>query len=294
MQQLLQIIVIGVPIGLAYSAVALGFNVTYRAGRVFNVALGEMFALAVFFEMWLMGKGWSAWAAFGATTVGMVAVSLLIQRVLLQPLLGQSVMSLFMMTLGVLLLINGLSNLCLGVPTGVFPELFGDGRIKLPYDVAVPVSRIIGVLILLALVLILTVFFERTQLGLSMTAVAEDHEVAQSLGISIRRSLALSWAVAGLLIPIAAEVYLSGVNVSGDVSSVAFLALPVVLLGGLESIGGVALGGIVVGAAQTAASIWLDPKWDGGASLVLPYGLMLLILLVKPEGLFGWRRVERA
>jgi branched-chain amino acid transport system permease protein len=293
-QQLLQVIAIGVPIGLAYAAVALGFNVTYRAGRVFNVALGEMFALAVFLEMWLVVRGWDPWPAFILTTAVMVLVALLIQALLLRPLLGQPVMSLFMMTLGVLLLINGLANLTLGVPSGRFPSLFGEGRIPLPYDSSIPVSRVVGMAILLVLVVLLMLFFNRTRTGLSMTAVAEDHEIAQSLGISIGRSLAVSWAVAGLLVSLAAAVYLSGVNVSGDIASVAFLALPVVLLGGLESVGGVAIGGVVVGTAQTAASIWLDPHFDGGASLVMPYLLMLLILLVKPEGLFGWRRVERA
>ena len=294
MEQLLQVLAIGVPTGIAYAAVALSFNVVFRAGKVFNIAVGEFFALSAFTMMWLLSLGLHAWPAFLGTIVFMVILGLLVQRLLLHPLLGQPAMSLFMMTLGILLIVNGARTLTFDVPDGTFPELFGRGSISLPYDVSLPVSRLVGVGIVLLLVLLLVLFFNRTQTGLAMTAVAEDHEIAQSLGISIGKSLAISWAIAGALTTLAAAVYLSGLTVTGDVGSVAFLALPVVLLGGLESIGGVALGGIIVGAGQTAAAIWLDPHFQGGASLIFPFLLMLLILLVRPQGLFGWKHVERA
>jgi len=290
---LLQILVVGMPIGVAYAAVALGFNVIYRSGRVFNIALGEMFALAAFFIMWLLNRGVPAWPAVGITGLLMIAVGLLIQRLALRPLLGQSALSLFMATLGVLLLLNGADTLVLNTPTGTFPQLFGAGAIRLPYAVQLPVASVVGVAVVVIIVLGFVAFFSRTQTGIAMTAVAEDHEVAQSLGINIERSLALSWAMCGLLSTVAAVVYLAGQQVTSDIGSVAFLALPVVLLGGLESIGGVILAGLVVGLGQTSAAEWLDPHFHGGASEVFPYLLMLLILLVRPEGFFGWKRVER-
>jgi branched-chain amino acid transport system permease protein len=293
-EQLLQVLVIGVPTGVAYAAVALGFNVVFRAGKVFNIALGELFALAAFTMLWLINSGLAVWPAFVITLVAMAVTGVVVQRVLLHPLLGQPEMSLFMMTLGLLLILNGARTLTFDVPDGKFPALFGGGAIQLPYDISLPVSRAVGVVVVLVLVVVLMWFFNRTRTGLAMTAVAEDHEIAQSLGISIGRSLAISWGIAGALTALSAAIYLSGVTVTGDVGAVAFLALPVVLLGGLESIGGVALGGIVVGAGQTAAAIWLDPHFQGGASLIFPFLLMLVILLVRPQGLFGWKHVERA
>jgi branched-chain amino acid transport system permease protein len=111
--------------------------------------------------------------------------------------------------------------------------------------------------------------------------------------VNVRRSIGLSWAISGVICTIAAAAFMSGRSVSPEVASIAFLALPVVLLSGLESIGGVLLGGIIVGVGQAMAAAWLDPYFEGGASLIFPFVLMLVILMLRPQGLFGWKRVER-
>ena len=126
-----------------------------------------------------------------------------------------------------------------------------------------------------------------------MTAVAESHQIARSLGVNVQRSIGLSWAIAGVVATIASAAFMSGRSVSPEVASIAFVALPVVLLSGLETVGGVLLGGIIVGVGQSMAAAWLDPYTEGGASLLFPFALMMLILIVRPQGLFGWKRVER-
>jgi branched-chain amino acid transport system permease protein len=111
--------------------------------------------------------------------------------------------------------------------------------------------------------------------------------------VNVRRSIGLSWAISGVIATISAVALMSGRSVSPDIASIAFVALPVVLLSGLETVGGVMLGGIIVGVGQGMAAAWLDPHFEGGASLLFPFALMMLILIVRPQGLFGWKRVER-
>jgi branched-chain amino acid transport system permease protein len=155
------------------------------------------------------------------------------------------------------------------------------------------VSAIIGTGLIVIVVLGLAWFFRSTRAGLLMTAVAESHQIARSLGVDVRRSIAISWAVAGVVSALAAAAFMGGRNVSPDVASIAFVALPVVLLAGLETIGGVLIGGIIVGIGQAAAARWLDPYTEGGASLLFPFALMLVLLLIRPHGLFGWKQIER-
>jgi len=269
-----------------------GFNVIYRSGRVFNIAQGELLMIATFMMVSFMGLGLHPLLALTATACGMAVLGLAIERIVLHKLVGQSEMALFMATLGVLLVLNGLGHIVFGAEPQLFPDLFGTERWRV-LGIPMKQSAVIGTLMIAVVVLGLAWFFRSTRAGLLMTAVAESHQIARSLGVDVRLSIAVSWAVAGIVSALAAAAFMSGRMVSPDVAGIAFVALPVVLLAGLETIAGVLLGGIIVGIGQAAAARWLDPYMEGGASLLFPFVLMLVILLIKPHGLFGWKHVER-
>lgn len=292
MDTLARVLITGIASGAIYAAVAVSFNVIYRSGRVFNIALGEMLMLSTFMMMTFVGYGANAWVALLITAVAMAALGLGIERFILRRLVGQSEMALFMSTLGLLLMLNGLGIIFFGTEPRLFPEIFGTQRWQIG-PVLVKQSAIAGTLLIVVVVFALAWFFKSTRTGLFMTAVAENHQIARSLGVDVHRSIGLSWAVAGVVTTVAAAAFMSGRSVSPDVAEIAFVALPVVLLAGLETIGGVLLGGFIVGIGQSMAARWLDPYFEGGASLVFPFALMLVILMVSPQGLFGWRRVER-
>ena len=292
METLGRVLYAGITTGAIYAAVAVGFNVIYRSGRVFNIAQGEMLMLATFMMMSLITYGIEPWLAMLLTAGAMALVGLGIERVVLRRLVGQSELALFMSTLGVLLVLHGLGQIVFGAEPRLFPDLFGVERWRVG-GIAMKQSAVIGTGLIVAAVLGLTWFFRFTRAGLLMTAVAESHQIARSLGVNVHRSIALSWALAGVVSALAAAAFMGGRMVSPDVASIAFVALPVVLLAGLETIGGVLLGGIIVGVGQAGAARFLDPFMEGGASLIFPFALMLVLLMIRPQGLFGWRRVER-
>ena len=292
LETLLRAIVNGIGNGAIYASVAVGFSIIYRSGRVFNIAQGEMLMLATFMAMTFFGLGINHWLAIAMTAVAMGMLGLGVERFVLRPLVGQSEMALFMATLGLLLVLNGLGVIVFGTEPRLFPDVLGTERWQIG-PVRIKQSMVLGTLLIAGTVALLAWFFRATRTGLFMTAVAESHQIARSLGVNVRRSIGLSWAISGVVSTIAAVAFMSGRSVSPDIASIAFVALPVVLLSGLETVGGVMLGGIIVGIGQSMAAAWLDPYFEGGASLLFPFALMMVILIVRPQGLFGWKRVER-
>lgn len=291
-ETLLRVLIGGIANGAIYAAVAVGFSVIYRSGRVFNIAQGELLMIATFMCMALFGTGMNHWIAILLTAVAMGLLGLLIERLMLRPLVGQSEMALFMATLGLLLILNGLGTIVFGTEPQLFPDVLGTERWRLG-GVSIKESNVLGTALVVVTVVALAWFFRSTRTGLFMTAVAESHQIARSLGVSVTRSIGLSWAISGVVATVAAVAFMSGRNVSPDIATIAFVALPVVLLSGLETVGGVLLGGLIVGVGQAMAARWLDPYTEGGASLIFPFALMMVILIIKPQGLFGWKRVER-
>lgn len=292
METLARLLYTGVTTGAIYAAVAVGFNVIYRSGRVFNIAQGELLMLATFMIMALMGAGLPALPALVLAACGMAALGFGIERVVLRRLVGQSEMALFMATLGLLLVLHGLGQIVFGSTPRMFPELFGSERWRFG-GVMMKQSALIGTALIVAVILGLSWFFRHARAGLLMTAVAESHQIARSLGVNVERSIGVAWAAAGVVSALAAAAFMSGRMVSPDVAGIAFVALPVVLLAGLETIGGVLLGGIIVGVGQAAAARYLDPYMEGGASLIFPFALMLVLLMIWPQGLFGWKHIRR-
>ena len=290
---LVNYVINGALIGLLYALIAMGFVVIYRASKVFNFAQGELVVFGGFVVWWLViSFGLPLYVGLPLAFVISAAFGLLIERMFFSRLVGESVFAMVMVTIGLLILIRGVVLLLFGPQVRPFPIVFDLAPIMLG-DIFIPRSLLYGGLVTVIVGFGLSWFFDRTRLGLKMTAVAEDHQVAMALGISVKRSIAFAWVLGCLLSTLGAVIFLTGKSLSFLASDIGFAALPVALLAGLESIGGLLLAGIIVGVIQGLATAYLDPLVGGAVGSVLPFVIMLLILLVKPTGLFGWRTIER-
>ena len=228
----------GALLGLLYSLVAMGFVVIYRASKVFNMAIGEMIVLGAFLLWWAIQSRGMHPALGIAVALGIsVLIGLAIERLLFRRLIGESVFSMIMVTIGLLILMRGLVLVIWGPQERQFPAIFPLAPIILG-EMIIPRSLAIGGLIAVLAAVALHWFFNRSRTGLAMSAVAEDHQIALAMGISVRRSIAFAWALGGVLSVITSMVYLSGKSLTVLSSEIGFAALPVALLAGLESIGG--------------------------------------------------------
>jgi branched-chain amino acid transport system permease protein len=283
----------GALLGLLYALVAMGFVVIYRASKVFNMATGEMIVVGAFLLWWAIQARGLHPAVGIAVALGLsVLVGLAIERLLFRRLIGESVFSMIMMTIGLLILLRGLVLVIWGPQERQFPAIIS----LTPFifgEMIVPRSLALGGVIAVVAAAALHWFFNHSRAGLAMSAVAEDHQIALAMGISVRRSIAFAWALGGVLSVITSMVYLSGKSLTFLSSEIGFAALPVALLAGLESIGGLLLAGIVIGIVQGLTAAYIDPMIGGNAASVVHYIFMLVVLIVRPTGLFGWKRIER-
>lgn len=283
----------GVLIGLLYALVAMGFVVIYRASKVFNFAQGELIVFSGFL-LWaiVLDREFPLWMGIPLTLIGAAICGFVLDRLFMSRLVAESVFSMVMITVGLLILMRGLIIVVWGAETRPFPVVFALQPMILG-DIIVPRALVIGGAITVVCSLGLAWFFNRTRAGLALTAVSEDHQVALSLGISVRKAMSVAWILGALLSSVAALVYLSGKSLTLLASEIAFAALPVALLAGLESIVGLLLAGILVGVAQSLAQYYLDPLLHMNIASLVPYLLILVILFVRPTGLFGWKTIER-
>ena len=286
-------IITGALIGLLYALVAMGFAVIYRASKVFNFAQGELVILGGFIVWYTTFElGLDLWLAIPLSLLLSALAGYLIERIFLTKLIGESVFSMVMVTVGLLILLRGVVLLLFGPAVRPFPVIFPLKPLFLG-EMLIPMNLLIGGLITVVAAVGLSWFFNRTRAGLRMTAVAEDHVVASSMGISVKGSIAFAWVLGAVLSTVGAMIFLSGKSLTFLASEIGFAALPVALFAGLESIGGLILAGVIVGVAQILATNYLDPLVGGALGTVVPYLIMLGILLIRPTGLFGWRTIER-
>lgn len=279
--------------GLLYALIAMSFVIIYRSARVFNFAQGEIIVVGAFL-IWtfsaLLDLEW--WIAVPLALVSSLVLGLIIERLVLRPLVGEELFSFVMVTIGLLILIRGVVLVAWGPEVRFFPAVLPVAAVRIG-TVVIDQALLYGGVITVLIAVLTSWFFNKTQVGLEMSAVAEDHQTALSLGISVKRSIAIAWGVSGVFSTIAAIVFLNGKGMTFLASDIGFAALPVALLAGLESIGGVVLGGLIVGVASGLAAYFLDPVFDGGVAAVFPFLVMVLILLIRPTGLFGWKTIER-
>ena len=283
----------GVFKGLLYAIIAIAFIVIYRSGRILNLAQGEILIFMAYVIWSLCSLTFlPLWLALLLSFLVALILGLSVERLIFRPLIGQPIWAIIMVSIGLMILIQGITQVSWGGTERPFPAIFPEAPVIIG-PLLFTSSIFWGGIISLVIVAGLTLVFGRTRWGLKLTAVAEEHLVAQAMGISVKKSIAIAWMIGCALSMFAAIVFLNGKTLTFAAAAIGLHALPVVLLAGLESISGAVLAGIIVGVGESWASAYLDPYTDGAMSQAFPYLLMLLVLLIRPQGLFGWKIIER-
>jgi branched-chain amino acid transport system permease protein len=291
-----EVLIGGLLSGVMYSLVALGFVLIYKASGVFNFAQGAMVFFAALTFVGLQEHGFPFWLALPATLAAMVLLALVIERVVLRPLVNQPQITLFMATIGLAFFIEGLAQLFWGANVRGLDLGLQDEPIQWIADASgMTISKfdLAAAGVAAALVAILAVFFNRTRIGRALRAVADDHQAALAVGIPLQQIWAIVWAVAGAVALVAGLLWGARNGVQFALTFVALKALPVLILGGFESIPGAIVGGLIIGASEKLAEVYLGPFVGGGIEGWFPYVLALVFLLVRPEGLFGEKIIRR-
>jgi len=291
MEFFLQLTINGLSLGVLYALAALGFVMIFKSSSVLNFAHGALMAIGAF--LFLALSTWAnlpIWLAFLLTLVGSFSLGFIIERFFLRPLIGEALIEVIMLTLGLFIMIKGLLLFIFGGDLYAYRKFlppwltFHWGGIEIA---GVYVSAFIIGLIFLAL---FGFFFKYSSQGIYMRSVADNQPAAMALGVHVRRVFALSWAIASLVAAMSGIVLgiINGINVH-EVSDIGLKVFPVVILGGLDSIGGAILGGIIIGLLETFTGGYIS----SGLREVIPYIALIIILMVKPYGLFGLVEIER-
>ena len=300
----LEVLLGGLMTGVLYSLVALGFALIFKASGVFNFAQGAMVLFAAL-SVARMAEVMPLWLASILAIAVMVVLAILIERLVLRPLVNQEAIALLMATLGVTYFLDGFGQtvwgsdiyeINLGIakePVMVLENLFQGGILVNKEDFVAAIAAA-------ALVAGLALFFQKTPTGRALRAVADDHQAAQSIGIPLNRIWVIVWSVAGIVALVAGIIWGSKLGVQFSIAQVALKALPVVILGGFTSVPGAIIGGLIIGVGEKMAEVFLGPvlvkTFDlagGGIENWFAYMLALLFLLVRPEGLFGEKHIDR-
>ena len=283
----------GVMIGLMYTLIALGFVLVYKATDAINFAQGEFVMFAAFIAAAAAYFGdLPFWICGLFALAGMTALGFGLERVVLRPLIGRPVVAVIMATIGVALLLRGFATLVFGAGTRAIVMPIGDEPLFLGPIMLHPV-QLVGAGVSLVFLAIFTWFFLRSRVGIAMRAVADSQQVAMAMGIDVRRYFALAWAMAGIVSALAGIVWGAMLGVDNQLALVGLKVFPVVILGGLDSVIGAVVGGLIVGVVESLAAGYLDPYVGGGTKDFAPYVLMILVLMIRPYGIFGRRLIER-
>lgn len=297
---LLQVVWEGFVAGILYALIALGFVLIFKASGVFNFAQGIMVVFAGLTLVGLYEKGVPAWLALALTIAVMALLAVCIERFVMRPLVNQPEIILLMSTIGLTYFLVGLGEFVfggepkqmiteqLGLPTGSTAIEIGErGMVILQHiDIAAAVIAIV-------MVAGLALFFNRTRIGRALRAVADDHQAALSVGISLNQIWAIVWFAAGIVALATGIMWGARSDVSFALEIVAFKALPVLILGGFTSIPGAIVGGLIIGVGEKIGEIYWGPLVGGGIESWLAYVIALIFLLFRPQGLFGERIIER-
>ena len=292
-----EVLIGGLLSGVMYALVAIGFVLIYKASGVFNFAQGAMVFFAALTCVGFVDKfGVPIWIAIPLTIVVMIALGLAIEKVVLRPLVNQPEITLFMATIGLAFFIEGLAQLVWGsqvhkleLPIEDVPIPFLMER----FNIIVSQFDMTAAGICALLVTALALLFSKTKVGRALRAVADDHQAALAVGIPLQRIWAVVWSVAGLVALVAGLLWGARNGVQFALTFIALKALPVLILGGFTSVPGAIAGGLIIGASEKLAEVYIGPMVGGGIEGWFPYVLALLFLLVRPEGLFGEKIIRR-
>jgi branched-chain amino acid transport system permease protein len=290
MNNFLNLTVYGLSDGAILALAALGFVLIYKATSVINFAQGEF----------LLIGGYTVYAAFVvfqvplvlAAVIGVIfaiAMGLVIERLVLRPLVGENAISVIMVTIGLAALLRAVVQLVFGTSPVAQPALLPRTPVELLPGTSVPLNRLLVILIAAVVLTAFTVFFRRSRHGIAMRAVADDQQASLTMGISVRRIFAMAWALAAVSAMVGGVLLGDITEVSGRLATFGLLVFPVVILGGLDSVPGTIIGGLVIG----LTSQYVSGYWDPGLAQIAPYLLLIAILMVRPYGLFGETRIER-
>jgi branched-chain amino acid transport system permease protein len=303
MQFFFEVTISGLLSGLMYSLVALGFVLIYKASGVFNFAQGAMVYFAALAVVGLMDHGFPMWAAIIGAFLVMVVLGLATERFVLRKLVNQPEITLFMATIGLTFFLEGLGPLLFGNEVRAIDLGIVDEPIMAIMDaIGIGISKfdLFASGMVITLVVLLALFFQKTKVGRALRAVADDHQAALSLGIPLQHIWAIVWGLAGFVALVAGLLWGSRNGVQFALTMTALKALPVLILGGFTSIPGAILGGLIIGVSEKLAEIYIPPVMQdlfggnfGGIEGWFPYVFALLFLLVRPEGLFGEKHIDR-
>jgi len=285
----LQLTISGLTTGAIYALVALGFVLIYKSSDVINFAQGELLlvgAYVTYFFIVQMGLAWPI-GVFLALLVAIV-IGVVIERLVLRPMIGEPIISVIMVTIGLASVMRAIVLAIWSPLPRSFPTFIPNGEVMI-LGVVVSIDRIFAIGIVLLMLAIFTLFFRRSSQGIAMRAVADDQQAAMSMGISVQRIFALAWSIAAVTATIAGMLLANIVGVSGAISAIGLRVFPVVILGGLDSIPGAIIGGFVIGLLEA----WTGGYIGNGLNQVIPFIVLILILMVRPYGLFGQEIIER-
>jgi len=291
-----EVLIGGLLSGVMYALVALGYVLIYKASGVFNFAQGSMLFFAALTCVSLTEFGLPLWVAIIATMAVMWVLALSIERAVLRPLVNQSEISLFMATIGLSFFIEGLAQLMWGAEVKRLDLGIEDVPIESlmnNFNILVSKFDVTSAAICALLVTALALFFSRTSVGRALRAVADDHQAALAVGIPLQQIWGIVWGVAGFVALVAGMLWGARNGVQFSLTFVALKALPVLILGGFTSVPGAIIGGLIIGASEKLAEVYIGPFVGGGIEGWFPYVLALLFLLVRPEGLFGEKIIRR-
>ncbi|NWG01825.1 MAG: branched-chain amino acid ABC transporter permease [Syntrophaceae bacterium] len=291
MEFFLQLLIQGLSVGFLYALAALGFVMIFKSSSVLNFAHGELLAIGAFiflaFSVWLKLP---IYLSFLLTLVGTFAMGFVIERLFLRPLIGEALIEVIMLTVGLAAMFKGLLLVIFGGNLFNYPDFLPAGLTIKWGAINIPPVYVASFIIGIIFLSIFGFFFKYSSQGIYMRSVADNQPAALSLGVHVRRVFAMSWAIAALVCAISGIILgiMNGINVH-DISVLGLKVFPVVILGGLESIGGAIIGGLIIGILETFTGGYVSTSLKE----VIPYIVLVFILLVKPYGLFGLVEIER-
>ncbi|HEY7364055.1 MAG TPA: branched-chain amino acid ABC transporter permease [Methylomirabilota bacterium] len=288
----LEVFIGGIAAGLMYSLVALGFVLIYKASGVFNFAQGVMVLFAALTLVGLIERGVPIAVALALTVAVMIVLAFAVERVVLRPLVNQAPIILFMATIGLNFFLEGLGEMVWGANVKKLDVGIPDESLKVA-GVLVNKLEMTAAGTAAVLVAILAVFFQRTRIGRALRAVADDHEAALSIGIPLKTIWVVVWSVAGIVAIAAGVMWGAKSGVQFSLSLIALKALPVLILGGFESVPGAIVGGLIIGVGEKIGEVYWGPLVGGAIENWFAYVLALAFLLFRPQGLFGEKIIER-
>lgn len=290
----LQLVITGFALGMVYALIAIGFVIILKCSEAFNIAQGHFVMIGGYLGYtFLVTFGLPIWASLAAAIAVAIIMGLLIERLALRPLVGQPVLAVVMMTVALSVVLEGLATLLWGGEYKTYHGVLPTINLQLG-ELSIPSETTIAMIVSVVAVAGLMFLFRYTKIGLAMRATADDEQVVQSVGIRVTSVYALSWVIACVL-GVVGGILLGGISgVMIPLSQVGVKAFAVVLLGGVTSVGGAIVAGIILGVLENVAAGYLDPLLPGGGlASVFPFIVMIVVLTIRPYGLFGLERIER-